>query len=129
MSGMGVKLPLQVNTVDGPYVLNKTYAETVKQNLKMLLLTIPGERVMDPLYGVGIFKYLFELKTSGLSRQINRRVHEQVSKYMPFLELTEVAVDSFDGAESSGMESNSAFLQIRYRIIPFDLSEILTIPL
>ena len=29
----------------------------IKQNLKMLILTNPGERVMDPEFGVGIKQF------------------------------------------------------------------------
>ena len=42
MAGISVKLPLFVSEFDGPYALNKTLKDTVKQNFKMLLLTIPG---------------------------------------------------------------------------------------
>ena len=34
--------------------LIKTVKDNVKQNLKMLLFTAPGERVMLPDYGVGL---------------------------------------------------------------------------
>ena len=50
--GLSPKLPMSLHPADG-YRLTKTYKEMVKQNIKMLILTCPGERMMDPLFGVG----------------------------------------------------------------------------
>ena len=59
MASLSVALPLQVDDSDG-FVMNKSIGAVVKQNLKMLILTIPGERVMEPNFGAGIARYLFE---------------------------------------------------------------------
>jgi phage baseplate assembly protein W len=47
MAGIAPKLPLDIDQTDG-YRLTKTIKETVQQNLKMIVLTSPGERIMDP---------------------------------------------------------------------------------
>ena len=61
MQGYSPKLPLVFDkTEDGPYGLNKTILETIKQNLKMLLLTNPGERIMNSDFGVGVRVFLFQ---------------------------------------------------------------------
>ena len=51
--------PLKYTDIDGPYQSIKNIKDTIKQNVKMVVLTSPGERVMDPSFGVGIRKYLF----------------------------------------------------------------------
>ena len=57
--GLSPKLPLRRDFEDG-YSMNKNYREMVKQNVKMLLLTAPGERIMDPEFGIGLQTFLFE---------------------------------------------------------------------
>lgn len=52
------KLPLEYNGNDFEYISDAL--ENIRQNLKMLLLTNPGEKIMDPQYGVGLRKFLFE---------------------------------------------------------------------
>ena len=54
---VGVTFPF-----DGPAVFNSSYTtkEQVKSNLINLLLTTPGERLMNPTFGVGIRNLLFE---------------------------------------------------------------------
>ena len=56
MASIGVALPLTRSDIDG-FTMHKRIKDAAKQNLKMLLLTIPGERVMDPDYGVGMKKF------------------------------------------------------------------------
>ena len=59
MSSLGIKLPITRNTADG-FTMIKDFQTLVRQNFKMLILTAPGERVMEPDFGVGIRNYLFE---------------------------------------------------------------------
>ena len=55
--------------------------ELVKQNIKMILLTIPGERIMFPEFGVGLRTYLFEMPTPALINVIKSKVKEQLNLY------------------------------------------------
>lgn len=89
MAGISPKLPLQLDKRDG-IALNKTLKETVKQNLKMLVLTSPGERLMLPEYGVGIRNFLFEQNISSVRSDIVSKIREQVKTYMPFIVLEDV---------------------------------------
>ncbi len=58
MAGYAPTLPLSQDDENG-YQLIQTAIGVVKQNLRMLLLTNPGERIMMPDFGVGIKTYLF----------------------------------------------------------------------
>ena len=58
MIGISPKLPLRVDSVDGFYALTKKITETLQQNLKMLVLTAPGERMMNPEFGVFLKMHL-----------------------------------------------------------------------
>ena len=58
MASIGVRLPLTLDSTDG-FGMIKTIRDMIKQNLKMLVLTNPGERVMEPDFGVGISQFLF----------------------------------------------------------------------
>jgi phage baseplate assembly protein W len=51
--GISAKLPLAYPKSDGPYLLTKDLTENTKQNLKTLIFTNPGERVMILDFGVG----------------------------------------------------------------------------
>lgn len=111
--GLSPKLPLAKDPEDG-YALNKDYSDLVKQNLKMLLLTAPGERIMEPEFGIGLRNYLFENNTNSTYSEIETRIREQVKFYMPFVEVQQVNFSSPQGDNSLGINMN-------FRIIPLDL--------
>ena len=87
--GLAPKLPLTKSDTDG-YTLIKTHKEMISQNLKMLLLTIPGERIMEPAFGVGLRQYLFEQNTNSTYTDIELNIKEQLDRYMPYVELLEI---------------------------------------
>ena len=92
--GLSVALPLSMDTVDGAYALNKSMRRMAEQNLKMILLTSPGERVMQPDFGVGIRNYLFEQNARGLTAGLKQRIQNQVTKYLPYMIITDLKVFS-----------------------------------
>ena len=68
-----------------------TLRDNIKQNLKMLVLTNPGERVMDPNFGVGVGRYLFEMiEDDSVFSDIDSRIREQVSLYLPYVNIQRV---------------------------------------
>lgn len=89
MPGISPKLPLLKHPVDG-FSLNRTYNQAVKQNFKNLVLTSPGERIMDPDFGVGIRRYLFENFDDFTFDEIEEKIMEQVGLYMPYIELIDI---------------------------------------
>ncbi len=127
MSGISCKLPLSMDGHDGAYTLNKTLDEVVKQNLKMLLLTIPGERCMDINFGIGIERYLFENDTPSLREKLSTRIHEQVAKYMPFVSVRDVFYGGLDDPNYSS--PNSLNLTLHYHVDPISQDDILNIEL
>jgi phage baseplate assembly protein W len=100
-TGYSVKLPLQISPSDGPYTLNKNLASVVKQNVKMVIFTSPGERIMDSNFGVGIRNYLFEPLTESTKVNIRDRIIKQINTYLPFVVIQSLGVFSFDEQPNS----------------------------
>lgn len=127
MAGLTPKLPLLTNDEDGHYALIKSYKDLVRQNFKNLILTNPGERVMDVDFGVGIQGFLFELDNGGIRASLQSRIQAQAAKYMPFIEITNISFNS--QATNPNASDNLLGLRIEYIIIPlqeFDNIEINT---
>ena len=87
MAGLSPKLPLHRNFEDG-YALNKTFKDLTRQNLKMLILTSPGERLMFPLFGVGLRRYLFRNADATTFSEIRNKINSQVRRYMPYVSIS-----------------------------------------
>ena len=89
MAGRSPKLPLVRDSQDG-YALNKTIRQVARQNLKMLILTSPGERIMIPEFGVGIRRYLFENATDEAFLTLRSRIMAQARMYLPYITINSV---------------------------------------
>lgn len=120
MSGISPKLPLYVDPEDG-YALNQTFKEVARQNLKMLILTAPGERIMIPEFGVGIRHYLFETATQEVLIDLRQKIIEQARRYMPYILINSVDFLQ-EGSEAArlgfepSIESNYVHISINYSI-------------
>tara|TARA_R110002074_G_scaffold281988_4_gene453489 strand:- start:2529 stop:2897 length:369 start_codon:yes stop_codon:yes gene_type:complete len=97
--GFSAALPLRRNDKDGHYVLTKTIQENTQQNIKNLLLTAPGERVMLPNFGVGLRHYLFNNLSIDLQTELSEKITNQVQMWLPYISLDEIIF--FDGGESN----------------------------
>ena len=123
MSGLTPKIPLSLDEQDGAYLLIKDYRRLVSQNFRNLLLTAPGERVMDTQFGVGIRNFLFDNAGSDLNNRIEKKIREQISIYMPFIQLQGIDLNK------SPEYSNLLSMSIYYYVGPLNLSDNLSISL
>jgi phage baseplate assembly protein W len=83
--GIAPALPMSISSRGG-INSNKTSKANTRQQLRMLFLTSPGERVMNADYGIGIRRYLFEPQS--ITSVVKERITKQVSKYIPHITLT-----------------------------------------
>jgi len=131
VSGISPKLPLYIDPVDG-IALNKTLKQMTRQNLKMIILTSPGERIMHPKFGVGLRRYLFMNNTQSTLSDISRRISEQVRTYLPSVNIRSIKFISENGEEirssfESSSSSNYVHLVINYEIPSAFVSDTLNI--
>ena len=111
-NGFTPSFPFQVDREDSDYILINKTNDLVKQNLTNLILTVPGERIMDPEFGVGIKRFLFENKTNALTETIKSLISGQVKKYMPFIAIDRVIF------LSDKENPNFLGITISYTIVP-----------
>jgi len=120
MSGLTPKLPLSFG--DKPsYQSIDTTKELVKQNLKNLCLTVPGERLMDADFGVGIKTFLFEQSVASVYGDISAKIEEQVNIYMPFVDIDEIVITP--DSDDEGI----IYVQVQYFIVPTSEEDILNL--
>ena len=120
--GLAPKLPLTMSDTDG-YTLIKEYREMIHQNIKMLLLTVPGERLMEPRFGVGLKRYMFEQNTSFTHDAIESKINEQLEKYMPHTELEEINFITSDMFPQ--LNENYLKISMSYYIKPLGALEVI----
>lgn len=102
---IGVKIPF-----DSPSVFTSTFTtkEQVKSNLINLLLTDPGERVLNPTFGVGLRRYIFEPEIDEIL--LTDIIRRQIINNIPYVTLNQVIVEN-------DPNKNTSYVTIDYSLI------------
>ena len=56
----------------------------------MILLTAPGERIMEPDFGVGLRNFLFQNYNQTTLSEIDEKIKEQVNRYLPIIAIQDI---------------------------------------
>ena len=125
-SGISPQLPLVVDEVFGAYNLNTDYKQVATQNLTMLVLTNPGERMMNPDFGAGVRRFFFEHSDPSTYHRISERIYSQVATYMKFIRINNI---SYNVPENNpDLFPNTIAIRIDFTIIPLQISTSVLIP-
>jgi phage baseplate assembly protein W len=96
--GVGWKFPVQLNS-RGEIALSH-YEEDVQEAIEIILRTAPGERVMLPEFGCGIYGFVFAPNNTRTAGLVRFHVEDALKRWEPRIELesVEVAPDPSDPA-------------------------------
>lgn len=108
-TNFGMAFPVVAGT--GGFFTRTNGLETVLSGFKQLLLTNPGERVMNPSFGVGIRKYLFEPATNDLKAKIEKEISKAIAHYAPDVVLKNLVVSV--GKSQYTTDGNSILVSLK----------------
>ena len=127
MSGLAAKLPLTITSAKEAYNLLQTIEQVAAQNIKMIVFTNPGERVMDADFGVGIKRFLFKQNVIQTHDALRSRIQNQINKYLPYVKIERLLIDS--PQTNPELPENYMKVLLRYRIPPSSKSLVLELPI
>ncbi len=87
---IGIRYPLGFSP-DGFFYKTKTILEQAKANLRNLLLTSKGERVMQPEFGSRLLDIVFD-QGSNIPTRIEEEIREVVGVQLPYININNVFV-------------------------------------
>lgn len=70
--------------------------EQAKSNLKNLLLTRKGERVMQPNFGTGLHSLLFEQIDDTFESRVQETITKNVNYWLPYVNIKNIDVEMTD---------------------------------
>jgi phage baseplate assembly protein W len=88
-----------------------TLDQSVRDAIRIILTTRPGEQLMTPYFAAGLQNYLDEGNTIAVRRQIQSTIQDNLQKYENRITVDAVDVTTVDGAPSQ------VHVQIFYRVI------------
>jgi len=107
---IGITLPLQFgeNTFEQSFLTK----DQVKSNIKNLLLTKKGERILQPEFGSGLQSLLFEQNVDDLEGRIEDTINESLEQWLPYVTAEEIDIESTDELR----DNNKLNVSIKFRI-------------
>lgn len=107
--GQGFAFPPRLGP-DGRVALS-VGPENIREAIRIILLTEPGERILLPDFGAGLARFLFQPNTVATHRLIEERIVRALALWEPRIRLESVTV------EADAADVQSAAVTIRYALI------------
>jgi len=107
---IGITLPIQITNT--AFAQSFTTREQVSSNIKNLLLTKKGERILQPEFGSGLQGLLFDFNNDELPTKIEDTITEALEQWLPY-----VTIDSIDVEQTDYLKDrNRANVSIKFKI-------------
>ncbi len=115
-STLGLKLPtnsIKSDNISGIFNMSNTTEDQAVSNYVNLLLTKPGERYMQPEFGVGLYLYIFENNTTELAFLLKTKIEEQASMWLPYIINDDILIKDY--YEQEGNDKQGINIIIKFR--------------
>jgi Bacteriophage baseplate protein W len=106
--GVGLSFPPCLEA--GGEIALVAYEEDIRQAIRIILGTNPGERVMRPDFGAGLNAFLFEPISFATMQRVKQRVEEALIDWEPRIEVEVVRVSN------DRSEPGKLLISIDYRV-------------
>jgi len=107
----GITLPVQRGST-GMFRQAFSSFEQAKANLKNLLMTSKGERILQPNFGTGLHSLLFEQADDNLAENIEKVITSSVSFWLPYINIDEIDVKMTDEMK----DQNKAEVSVKFTV-------------
>ena len=107
-TAVGVRLPFNKKRV---FTLDYTTKDHAKSKLLNVLLTSPGERINQPLFGAGLKNRLFEQQTEVSGENLRNYVIPQVKQFVPEIEIKNITL------KDGGLQGHKLFVTVNYSLV------------
>ncbi|HAI38172.1 MAG TPA: hypothetical protein DCM40_08625 [Maribacter sp.] len=113
------------NRISGKFPLSYTTEEQALSNLKNLLLTYPGERYMQPTFGVRIKDRVFEPNTPDLKIALNTEIQDAIGYWLPYIKIKAINIDNKE--PGSSFITNFLFIKIEFKVTEQGANQTITL--
>ena len=107
---VGITLPIQRGS-DGYFAQSFRTFDQVRSNLKNLLLTKKGERLLQPEFGSGLHDLLFNPLTDKFEEDLENTINDAVAKWLPYVIVEDINID----ISKEQSDNNQAKVSLKFR--------------
>ena len=110
----GLAFPIGTSTTGG-YFAKNSGTQLVKNNLKQLILTSKGERVMLPNFGMNLKNYLFEQLDDQTFNNVKLEILNGLARYGQGVNLLKLGVFNNDDVTPTGLQGITVKLAVEIK--------------
>lgn len=116
-AAVGIDLPL-----NGPAVFKSNFQtkDAIKSDLINFLLTNPGERYLNPLFGAGLRDFIFSQISDGNLDFIQQDLQSKINANFPNIRLNEFEILRND-------DTNTIIIRFTYSVVNTNLTDEITL--
>ena len=107
---VGITLPIQRGD-DGYFRQSFKTFDQVRSNLKNLLLTKRGERILQPDFGSGLHDLLFNPATEKFEEDLENTINDAVAQWLPYIIVEDINID----ISKEMRDNNQAKVSLKFR--------------
>ena len=107
--GQGMAFPPRVGA-DGRMAWSAGEAN-VREAMRIILMTEPGERLRLPEFGAGLGRFLFEPNILATHTQMQQRIADALQRWEPRVQVEDVAV------QADAVDPQAAIATITFRLV------------
>ena len=110
--------------LEGGYFRKTSGVELVIGNIRQILMTQRGERVMLPNYGANLKKFLFQPLDADLVEAIKEEILTSLDRYSRGTEVLRLRISPSSGARSADLQNLRVSLLIKVKEIENVITEV-----
>ena len=107
---VGITLPIQRGE-DGYFRQSFKTFDQVRSNLKNLLLTKRGERILQPDFGSGLHDLLFNPATEKFEEDLENTINDAVAQWLPYVIVEDINID----ISKEQTDNNQAKVSLKFK--------------
>ena len=107
---VGITLPIQRGN-EGYFRQSFRTFDQVRSNLKNLLLTKRGERILQPDFGSGLHDLLFNPATEKFEEDLENTINDAVAQWLPYIIVEDINID----ISKEQTDNNQAKVSLKFR--------------
>ena len=111
---IGLDMPFHRGKSEGYFTSTTTVLDAVKVNIRNLLQTELGERLMQPNLGIKLRRFLFEPFTGETKLAIQNSIIDTFSFWLPFVNIVKVTVNMHES--TSNIDNNTLKVFVEFSL-------------
>lgn len=120
--GLNIAFPLKRSTF-GAFKTNDTTLDAVRDDLRMLLITNWGERLINYDFGANLRSIIFEQRGSETKQKIEDAINVAVEKWIPYVNILDMQIK--DQNDDAGLGDNEVKIKISFQVGQSGLESVL----